>query len=128
MLTYVWDLSINGGEVTLLRLHWKDDCALRLAPIALSYELDDVLVKINVDGYKHLKFIDGRMGHPPMVKLFRSMRPKQQLNWKRSLWEVKIQHSVGHFRNWNCMEVDIMVNDFNPTTNVINLELSEGGS
>ncbi|MGP1912079.1 MAG: hypothetical protein ACTS5A_03040, partial [Candidatus Hodgkinia cicadicola] len=50
LLTYVWDLSINNEEVTLLQLHWKDDCALRLAPIAVSYELDDVLVEINIDG------------------------------------------------------------------------------
>ncbi|MGP1917261.1 MAG: hypothetical protein ACTS6P_01410 [Candidatus Hodgkinia cicadicola] len=69
MLTCVWDLSINGGEVTLLRLHWGDDCALRLASIALSYELDDVLIEINVDGYKHLKFIDGQMRHPTVGKV-----------------------------------------------------------
>ncbi|MGP1919250.1 MAG: hypothetical protein ACTS41_00560 [Candidatus Hodgkinia cicadicola] len=126
LLTYVWDLSINSEEVTLLQLHWKDDCALRLAPIALSYELDDVLVEINVDGYKHLKFIDERMGHPTMGKVVSLNGNETTIEFENGVYgKLRFNATEDTFGIEIGMEVDVTITDFNPTTNDINLELSE---
>ncbi|MGP1906219.1 MAG: hypothetical protein ACTS4X_00350 [Candidatus Hodgkinia cicadicola] len=126
LLTYVWDLSINDEEVTLLQLHWKDDCALRLAPIALSYELDDVLVEINVDGYKHLKFIDEWMGHPTIGKVVSLNETETTIELGNGVYgKLRFNMPTDTFGIEIGMEVDVMVTDFNPTTNAINLELSE---
>ncbi|MGP1917069.1 MAG: hypothetical protein ACTS6P_00350 [Candidatus Hodgkinia cicadicola] len=127
LLTYVWDLSINSEEVTLLQLHWKDDCALRLAPIALSYELDDVLVEINVDGYKHLKFIDGQMGHPSIGKVVSLNGNETTIELGNGVYgKLRFNAPEDTFGIEIGMEVDVTITDFNPTTNDINLELSEG--
>ncbi|MGP1911261.1 MAG: hypothetical protein ACTS4T_00320 [Candidatus Hodgkinia cicadicola] len=126
LLTYVWDLSINNEEVTLLQSHWKDNCALRLAPIALSYELDDVLVEINIDGYKHLKLIDEQMGQPTIGKVVSLNGTETTIELRNGIYgKLRFSEPVNTFGIEIGMEVDVMVTDFNPATNIINLELSE---
>ncbi|MGP1917087.1 MAG: hypothetical protein ACTS6P_00445 [Candidatus Hodgkinia cicadicola] len=126
LLTYVCDLSVNNEEITLLQNNWKDDCALRLAPIALSYELDDVLVEINVDGYKHLKFIDEQMGKTLVGKVVSLDGTETTIELGNGVYgKLRFIKTTDNFGIEIGMKVDVMVTDFNPATNAINLELNE---
>ncbi|MGP1906246.1 MAG: hypothetical protein ACTS4X_00490 [Candidatus Hodgkinia cicadicola] len=126
LLTYVCDLSVNNEEITLLQNNWKDDCALRLAPIALSYELDDVLVEINVDGYKHLKFIDEQMDQPLAGKVVSLDGTETTIELGNGVYgKLRFIKTTDNFGIEIGMKVDVMVTDFNPATNAINLELNE---
>ncbi|MGP1918183.1 MAG: hypothetical protein ACTS4U_00535 [Candidatus Hodgkinia cicadicola] len=126
ILTYVCDLSISNEEVALLQSGWRDDCAVRMVPIALSYGLDDVLVEINVDGYKCLKFVDEQMGKTLVGKVVSFEGNEVLVDLGNGIYgQLRLAGARYSFGIEVGMEVDVMITDFNPVTISINLELSE---
>lgn len=127
LLTYVCDLSISNEEVTLLQSNWRDDCAIRMAPIALNYGLDDALVEVNVGGYLYLKFVDEQMGQTLVGKVVSIGESEITIELGNGIYgKLRFVETARRLRIEIGMEVDVMITDFNPVTISINLELNEG--
>ncbi len=126
LLTYICDFSLTDGEVKMLQNDWKNNLAIKVIPIALNYSLDDVLVEIDANGYKYFRFVAENNGRPiigvivkieptdVIIELTTGVYGKLRFNVPSNVFKIEVG-----------MEVDVMVTDFNPITNDINLELSE---
>ncbi|MGP1927169.1 MAG: hypothetical protein ACTS80_01015, partial [Candidatus Hodgkinia cicadicola] len=122
LLAYVCDFSLNNEEVTLLQTKWKDDCAIKMAPVALNYGLDDVLVEIDVEGYKHLKFVDERTSQSLVGKVVSIGGTETTIELENGIYgKLRFAGTADNFEIEVGMKVDVMITDFNPITNDINL-------
>ncbi|MGP1916555.1 MAG: hypothetical protein ACTS6G_04030 [Candidatus Hodgkinia cicadicola] len=126
LLTYVCDFSLTNSDVKMLQNDWKNSLAIKISPIALNYSLDDVLVEVDMNGYKYLHFVIKNIGLPLIgiiikievsnatIKLSGEVCGKLRFNVTTDDLGIKVG-----------MEVDVTIADFNPITNDINLELTE---
>ncbi|MGP1918660.1 MAG: hypothetical protein ACTS4V_01325 [Candidatus Hodgkinia cicadicola] len=126
LIAYVCDFSLNNEEVTSLGTKWKDDCAIKMAPVGLSYSLDDVLVEISVEGYLYLKFVEERTNQSLVGKVVSIGKSETTIELENGIYgKLRFTKTADKFGIEIGMEVDVMITDFNPVTNDINLELSE---
>ncbi|MGP1910825.1 MAG: hypothetical protein ACTS43_00900, partial [Candidatus Hodgkinia cicadicola] len=126
LLAYVCDFSLSNEGVTLLQTNWKDDCAVKMAPVALNYGLDDVLVEIDVEGYKHLKFVDERTSQTLVGKVVSIGGTETTIELGNGIYgKLRFVGTADNFEIEVGMKVDVMITDFNPITNDINLEINE---
>ncbi|MGP1918271.1 MAG: hypothetical protein ACTS4U_01075 [Candidatus Hodgkinia cicadicola] len=126
LLTYVCDFSLTDDDVKMLQNDWGNSLAIKITPIGLNYSLDDVLVEADMGGYKYLRFAAKHIGlsltgiiakfetNDMTIKLTSEICGKLRFN----MTTIDLGIEVG-------MEVDVMITDFNPITNDINLELTE---
>ncbi len=126
LLAYVCDFSLSNGEVALMQGNWKDDCAIKMAPIALNYGLDDVLVEVGAGGYKYLKFVGDQTGKPLRGEFVSIEGTEATIGLGNGICgKLRFANAADSFEIEVGMEVDVVIADFNPVTNDINLELSE---
>ncbi|MGP1918473.1 MAG: hypothetical protein ACTS4V_00280 [Candidatus Hodgkinia cicadicola] len=126
MLAYVCDFSITDEDVTTLTTDWKNDLSLKVMPIALNFGLSDVIVGINVLGYKYLRFTEEKLNQSVIGIVAQIGERSATIELSEKIYGIlRFNTSVENFGIEIGMEVDVTVVDFNPITDVINLELTE---
>ncbi|MGP1916489.1 MAG: hypothetical protein ACTS6G_03655, partial [Candidatus Hodgkinia cicadicola] len=127
LMAHVCDFSLSNEEVTSLKENWKDASAIKMAPIGLNYSLDDVLVEISVGGYLYLRFVEERTNQSLIGKVVSIEKSETTIELGNGIYgKLRFTETADKFEIEIGMEVDVMITDFNPITNDINLELSEG--
>ncbi|MGP1915889.1 MAG: hypothetical protein ACTS6G_00280 [Candidatus Hodgkinia cicadicola] len=126
LLAYVCDFSITDEDVTTLTNDWKNDLALKVMPIALSFGLSDVMVGINVRGYKYLRFAEEELNQSLIGIVAQIGKRSATIELSKEIYgTLRFNTSVENFGIEIGMEIDVTVVDFNPVTDDINLELTE---
>ncbi|MFP3039008.1 MAG: hypothetical protein ACKEQK_00660, partial [Candidatus Hodgkinia cicadicola] len=122
----VCDFSLTDEDVMLLEGDWKNDLALKVIPVGLSYSLDDVMVEVDVEGYRYLRFVNESWGKVIVGVIVKVMETEVIIVLEEGICgKLRFDGSVDGVGMEVGMTVDVSVVDFNPATNDINLELSE---
>ncbi|MGP1922928.1 MAG: hypothetical protein ACTS6A_01685 [Candidatus Hodgkinia cicadicola] len=126
LLVYICDFSLTDNDVKMLQTDWRNSLAIKVSPIGLSYSLDDTLVEIDANGYKYLHFVTENVGLPLIgivIKIETNDVTIKLVN--EVLGKLRFNITTDNFGIEVGMKVDVMITDFNPITNDINLELTE---
>ncbi|MFP3038916.1 MAG: hypothetical protein ACKEQK_00110 [Candidatus Hodgkinia cicadicola] len=126
ILAYICDFSLTDEDVTLLEGDWKNDLALKVIPVGFSYGLDDVMVEVDVEGYRYLRFVNESWGKVIVGDIAKVMETEVIVILEEGICgKLRFDGSTDGVGMEVGMTVDVSVVDFNPATNDINLELSE---
>ncbi|MGP1922183.1 MAG: hypothetical protein ACTS44_00235 [Candidatus Hodgkinia cicadicola] len=129
LLTYICDYSFTNDEVKLLQNGWKTNLVFRVVPIALNYSLNDVLVAADMESYKCLNFVTENIGLSLIGNLSKIETNCAIITLTNETYgRLRFNKTSDNFKIVIGLEVDVMVTDFNPITNDINLELTEDES
>ncbi|MGP1911313.1 MAG: hypothetical protein ACTS4T_00625 [Candidatus Hodgkinia cicadicola] len=129
LLTYICDYSFTNDDVKLLQNGWKTNLVFRIAPIALNYSLNDVLVAADIESYKYLNFVTENVGLSLIGNLSKIETNCAVVTLaNETCGRLRFNKTSNNFKIVIGMEIDVMVTDFNPITNDINLELTEDES
>ncbi|MGP1911843.1 MAG: hypothetical protein ACTS6G_05345 [Candidatus Hodgkinia cicadicola] len=129
LLTYICDYSFTNDDVNLLQKGWKTNLVFRVTPIALNYSLNDILVAADIESYKHLNFVVENIGLSLIGNLSKIETNCAIVTLPNETYgRLRFNKTSDNFKIVIGMEVDVMVTDFNPITNDINLELTEDES
>lgn len=129
LLTYICDYSFTNDDVNLLQNVEKTNLVFRVIPIALNYSLNDVLVAADIESYKCLNFVAENIGLSLIGNLSKIETNCAVVTLPNGTYgRLRFNKTSDNFKIAIGMEVDVMVTDFNPITNDINLELTEDES
>ncbi|MGP1918592.1 MAG: hypothetical protein ACTS4V_00950 [Candidatus Hodgkinia cicadicola] len=126
LLTYICDFSFTTSDVKMLQKDWKNSLAIKILPIALNYSLYDVLVEADTNGYKYLHFVTENIGLSLIGVIMKIAASDITIKVSAEVYgKLRFNVSTDDLGIKVGMEVDVMISDFNPITNDINLELTE---
>ncbi|MFP3018972.1 MAG: hypothetical protein ACEY26_00480 [Candidatus Hodgkinia cicadicola] len=127
ILAYVCDLSITTEEVATLERNWKSDLALKTAPIGLNFGIDDVMVEIDVLGYKYLQFVNENWEQTLIGIVAKVNANDVTIALANELYgTLRFDLPTVNFEIEVGMKIDVAIVDFNPVNNVINLDIASG--
>lgn len=126
LLAHICDFSFTIEDTILLESNSDNGLVLKTAPLAINYGLDITLVDVDIDGYKYLHFVVennglvlvGVVAKINMFDVIVALSPEINGKLRLTVSSENLNVEVG-------MEVEVMITDFNPVTNDINLELNE---
>ncbi|MGP1918099.1 MAG: hypothetical protein ACTS4U_00050 [Candidatus Hodgkinia cicadicola] len=128
VLAYVCDFSIGNEDVEMFKNDWGNSLAVKVVPVALSFRIDDVMVEVDVCGYKHLRFVNVNWGRPLIGIVAKVGATDVTIALAAGVYGLlRFESSAVNFGIEVGMEVDVTIVDWNPITNVINLGLTEEG-
>ncbi|MFP3019006.1 MAG: hypothetical protein ACEY26_00680 [Candidatus Hodgkinia cicadicola] len=126
VLAYVCDLSIANEDVTMLANDWGNDLALKVAPIGLNFGIDDVMVEIDVQWYKSLRFVNANLEKSLIGIVAKVGETDVIIALTNEIYgTLRFEIATGNFGIEVGMEAKVKVVEWNPSTNDINLEISE---
>lgn len=126
MLVHVCDFSFSSEDTIMLENNRDAGLALKTAPLATSLCLDRTLVDVDIEGYKYLHYVEENrglvlVGVVAKIETYEVIVALTEAIHGRLRFDIPTEgcgFEVG-------MQVDVMITDFNPVTNDINLELNE---
>ncbi|MGP1922034.1 MAG: hypothetical protein ACTS6A_00290 [Candidatus Hodgkinia cicadicola] len=126
LLMYICDFSLTDNDVKMLQNDWGNSLAIKVSPIGLSYSLDDTLVEVDINGYNHLHFVVENVGLPLIGSVVKVGINDVTIKLTNEVvGKLRFNISTDNFGIEVGMEIDVMIADFNPIENDINLELTE---